>query len=364
MTKIPFLENEMQIIKTKMYFGQEVAMYDTPVSPLENMMRTLNNEPLWQIADRDYTYLYPLCMPDNKAKGNVSDVKLPPEELGGIDMFGIEWEYQADIGGSTVHPGKPLLANANEWKEKVKFPTEEEIRNWTWGESKERMAKALEDECFGEVVICTGWFERLISFMDFVEAACALIDPSQKDAVKELFDRLSDLYIFIIDHFVEVFGDKVHCVCLHDDWGQQRGQLISVDTAREMILPYMKKVIDHLHAIGLKAEVHSCGKVEPFVPVFIEAGFELLECQKILDFDEVVPKYGDKIKVHMPPENVPAEDAPDEAFRQCAREYVDRVVALGNPVILDTYYPGYLAPAFYEELYRYSRIRFSENAAE
>lgn len=182
--------------------------------------------------------------------------------------------------------------------------------------------------------------------------------------MKRLFDRLSDLYIFIIDRFVEVFGDKVHCVCLHDDWGQQRGQLISVDTAREMILPYMKKVIDHLHAIGLKAEVHSCGKVEPFVPVFIEAGFELLECQKILDFDEVVPKYGDKIKVHMPPENVPAEDAPDEAFRQCAREYVDRVVALGNPVILDTYYPGYLAPAFYEELYRYSRIRFSENAAE
>lgn len=364
MTKMEFTEDEMNVVRTKMYFGTEVNIYDTPVSALENTMLTLQNKPLWQLSDRDYTYLYPLCMPDNKAKGNVSDVKLPPEELGGIDMFGIEWEYQEDIGGSTVRPGAPLLANANEWKEKVKFPTEEEIRNWPWEESKARMEQVMKEEAFGEVVICTGWFERLISFMDFVEASCALIDPSQKDAVKELFDRLADLYILIIDCFIDVFGDKVHCVCLHDDWGHQRGQLISEATAREMILPYMKKVIDHLHTNGLKAEIHSCGKVEPLIPVFIDAGFELLECQDVLDFEEVVPKYGDKIKVHMPPTNVPDEDASDDDFRQCAREYVDRVIKLGNPVVLDTYYPGYLAPTFFEELYRYSRIKFQELAAE
>ena len=36
-------------------------------------------------------------------------------------------------------------------------------------------------------------FERLISFMDFENAAVALIDDSQKDAVKS-FSSLCDLY--------------------------------------------------------------------------------------------------------------------------------------------------------------------------
>lgn len=361
MKKIPFQEDELKILKKRFFFGEELNVLNTPISPLENMKNTLENRPMWQCSINDYSYLYPLCVPDNKAKGNVSDVKLAPEELGGIDMFGIEWEYQADIGGSTVRPGKPLLADANEWKDKIVFPTKETIDRWDWESCKKNSPEVMEGQYFCEPVICTGWFERLISFMDFANASMALIDPEQKDAVNELFDRLSDLYMILIDKFIETFPGHIHRVCLHDDWGHQHGMILSPATVKEMIVPHMKKVTDHLHSKGILAEIHSCGKVEPLIPAMIDAGFSLLENQSILDFDDVVPRYGDKIKVHMPPENVPPEDAPAEAFRQCARNYVEKVIKLGNPVILETFYSSPLTPEFWEELYRYSRIRFLES---
>ena len=354
-----FNEEEMEIVKTRFCFGEELNVYRTPVTPLENFKRMIQGKPLWQVSINDYVYLFPNCVPDNPAKGNVSDKKLPPEALGGYDMFGILWEYEEDIGGSTVRPGNPVLADANDWPKIIKFPTKATIDGWDWAECQANAA-SYEDDYFWEPVICTGWFERLISFMDFQYAAMALIDPAQKKAVKALFDRLSDLYILIIDKYSACFPGKIHCFCLHDDWGHQRGQLISLATAREMIVPAMKKVTDHIHTLGMVTEVHSCGKIDNLIPAFIEAGFDLLECQPLLDYETVVPQYGDRIIVHLAPENVPPEHAPMESHQACARAFVDRVVALGHPVILETYYSPRLTPAFWEELYRYSRLRFDE----
>ena len=48
-----------------------------------------------------------------------------------------------------------------------------------------------------------GMFERLISFMDFEGALVALIDDEQKKAVHELFDKLADLYIAMIQKYID-----------------------------------------------------------------------------------------------------------------------------------------------------------------
>ncbi len=356
----PFSENELQTNKTRMVFGCEMTDYETPITPRENMLLSLKGEPVWLPSTFDYGYLFPKCVPDNPAKGNVSDAKLPPEELGGKDMFGIEWEYVPEVGGSTVRPGNPLLSDANEWKDKVVFPTKEDIDSWDWEEAKANSEIYMRDKDFWEIVICTGFYERLISFMDFEEAAVAMIDEDQQDAVKELYDKLSDLYIMLIDKYLEVFGDKIDAVCLHDDWGHQRGIFFSPDTLREMVVPYMKKVTDYIHKKGLIAECHSCGKVDALIPVYIEAGFELLECQMLLDFDTVVPKYGDKILVHMSPD-VPNYSAPEEEHIKAARAYVDKMISYGKPFIMDNYYSqDVFNKVFSDEVYRYSRQKLEK----
>lgn len=360
MSKIRFLEDEMQIKGSETVFGCSLNIHNTPVSAKENMKRMIEGEPVWQASTFDYQYLFPRCVPDNPAKGNVSDAKLSADELGGFDMFGIEWEYVEQVGGSTVRPGNPLLEDVNEWKSKVKFPTKEVIDSWDWEGAVQAANEQLKDDYFWEVVICTGWYERLISFMDFENAAVAMIDEDQEDAIKELFDKLSDLYIVLIDKYLECFPGKIDAVCLHDDWGHQNGIFFSPDTVREMILPYMKKVTDYVHEKGMKTECHSCGKVDRLLPCYIEAGFDMLECQPLLDFDTIVRTYGDKIKVHMPPTKVPSQDASKEEQIKSAHEYVDKIISLGNPIIMENYYSPVFPPVFTDEIYRYSRIRFSE----
>lgn len=359
MGKIEFSEQEMEVLDSFLSMGTEIRERRTPVTPKENFEAMLRNEPHWQTSIYDYMYLFPKCVPDNPAKGNVSDEKLPASMLGGKDMFGIEWEYVEDIGGSTVRPGTPLLADANEWYDKVVFPTKEVIDSWDWEGCKANAEKNMRAPYLWEPVICTGWFERLISFMDFEEAAVAIIDEDQQDAIKELFDRLSDLYIMLIDKYIEVFPGKIGAVCLHDDWGHQLGIFFSPDTVREMIVPYMKKVTDYCHSLGIYTECHSCGKVDALLPCYIEAGFDMLECQPLIDFATAVPKYGDKLKMHVSPE-VPAPGASKEEYREAARRFVDQVCSYGKPVIMEGYYSNPMTPEFMEELYRCSRVRFEE----
>lgn len=362
MQKIPFSEKELLKDRTRFLFGCELTELDTPITPKENMLLALDTKkPMWLPSTFDMGYLFPLCVPDNPAKGNVSDVKLPPEQLGGRDMFGIEWEYVPQVGGSTTRPGNPLLADANEWPDKVVFPTREVIDSWDWEGSKKRSEAIMREKDLWEIVICTGFYERLISFMDFENAAIAMIDEEQQEAVMALFDRLADLYILLIEKYLQVFGDKIGAVCIHDDWGHQRGIFFSPDTVRSMIVPYMKRVTDYAHSKGLRTECHSCGKVDALLDVYIEAGFEMLECQPLLDFDTVVPKYGDRLLMHFPPSNAPADlSAPAEEHVRQAREFVDKCLSFGWPVMMDNYYAPQLSTVFTDEVYRYSRQRYAE----
>lgn len=352
---IPFKEEELQIKKERFCFGFMRDVLNTPVTPRENMHRALAGNAVWTPTTYDYHYLFPLCMPDNKAKGNVSDAKLPADQYGGPDMFGVIWEYEPDIGGSTVRPGNPLLASADEWYEKIVFPTKETIDSWDWEGCVANANVEEEKDFYWELVICTGFFERLISFMDFEEAAVAMIDPDQEEAVLELFDRLADLYIMFIDKFREVFPNTSDAVTLHDDWGHQRGQFFSSETVMRMLAPSMKRVVNHIHSLGMDAELHSCGKVDDLIPCMIEIGFQMHECQPLLDFDTVVPAYGDKILFHVP-QDTPPFDAPEAEQRAAARKFAAKLSKWGNAVILDDYYcENPVNNIFMEELYHAAR---------
>ena len=123
--------------------------------------------------------------------------------------------------------------------------------------------------------------------------------------------------------------------------------------------PSMKRVVDHIHALGMDAELHSCGKVEELVPCVVEIGFQMHECQDIMDFDVVVPAYGDKILFHVPQETS-AYDSPEGEQVAAARAFGDKLLAWGNSVILGDYYaPNPVNNIFQDELYRYLRQKMA-----
>lgn len=253
-----------------------------------------------------------------------------------------------------VKSGVYLFDDANDWKDKVVFPNLDE---WDWQGCADRNRGIYFDtDRMTEYVQFTGMFERLISFMTMQNALIALMDEDQQDAVKELFDRLCDFYDDLIDHLHRYF--HIDMFQFHDDWGSQRGPLINPDTIREMIAPYMKRVVDSCHKRGIIFDFHCCGKNEALVPIMIECGMDQWGGQAVNDFDYIYEKYGDKLVIGITPYDCRTERDVKKAD-ELAKKFVD------------DYGPGFhqkpffavlrrAIPEYRESLYRYGRMALGE----
>ena len=72
-------------------------------------------------------------------------------------------------------------------------------------------------------------------------------------------------------------------------------------TYRELLKPVHKRAIEWAHARGVKAHLHSCGDVNPFVPELIEIGLDALnplEVKAGMDPIALKKKFGDKLVFH------------------------------------------------------------------
>ena len=127
-----------------------------------------------------------------------------------------------------------------------------------------------------------------------------------------------------------------------------------------MLVPYMRKVTDHIHELGYNADLHSCGKVEKLIPCMIDAGWDAWDGMVINDYHAIYAEYGDKLIMQVPVFDCPPEtDA--EAQKESADRYADEYANLEKPACFAG--NGTMgAPIFdfQKELYTASRIKFSE----
>jgi len=334
-----------------------IQEYAFPVSQKEGVIAALKRQPYWQITGNETTYFAPKVNPDNVARAFVMDGSgYGFGQGGGADMFGIEWEYVPAVGGSMVRPGKPFIEDMNDWEDKVVFP---DIGKWDWEESAAANKSYLSDTKYNCAWLQNGFFERLISFMEFEGAALAIIDEDQQDAVKAFLDKLSDLYIDILSQFLKYFP-KIDGFFIHDDWGSQKETFFSPSVAKEMLVPYMKKVTDFIHGEGKFAELHSCGQALKQVPNFIAGGWDMWSGQLMNDTYKEYELYGDDILMGVTPPMFDIDTTPEEEQIKIAKDYCDFCCNPKKPSHLCQYGQALLTPTFRKALYQYSRENYSK----
>ena len=352
---IPFDQKEIQdATHIQNRFGGTTVEFKYPVTPREGFIAAYKREPLWLLNGTESLMFAPKVNPDNISRAFVFDKTEFPnaEQGGGFDMFGIDWEYIAQVGGSMVRPGKPFIEDANEIAEKLVWP---DIEKWDWESCAKANASYADSDKAVVAWFLNGWYERLISFMDFDGAIMALFDDDQKDAVKDFFSKLSDLYIRIFDKYLEHFP-YITSFCIHDDWGSQKETFFSPALAEEMIVPYMRKVTDHLHSKGKFCELHSCGQALKQIPNFIAAGWDSWSGQPMNDTAKIYELYGDKLIIGVIPEDFDAAASTEEKQREMARAHANKYGLPGMPTTLNAYSTKVQTPIYAEELYKQSRI--------
>jgi hypothetical protein len=354
-----FDPKELEIVGEQKTFTGTVPIYNFPVPRREAFIAAIRDrKPIWQLTGIEHKHFMPRLYPDNVARALVSEVK-PFDNLtqgGGKDIFGIQWDYVPVAMGSMERPGPRLLEDANDWEDKIVWP---DIDSWDWAGSAEENKPFFETDQAVGTWFQNGWFERLISFMGFEGAAMALIDEDQQEAALALFDRLADCYISIIDRFLEYFPG-IDFFYMHDDWGSQRETFFSPDVVKEMIVPSMRKVTDHIHSLGRIAELHSCGQIMKQVPNMIAAGWDTWSGQSMNDSVALYEQYGDKIVLGVMPPEFDKDNTTEEEQRALAREFAVKFCRPDKPCVLSYGASSIMTEAYRQELYKESRRLFAQ----
>ena len=121
-------------------------------------------------------------------------------------------------------------------------------------------------------------FERLHMLHGFDKTLMDFYLEPEK--IHQLLDIILEYKIAHIDEAAKRFGDRVQGLFLTDDWGTQNNTFISQDLFREFFFDRYTRLFNAIHEHGWHVMLHSCGKVNNFVPLFIEVGADVLNMQQ------------------------------------------------------------------------------------
>jgi hypothetical protein len=130
---------------------------------------------------------------------------------------------------------------------------------------------------FGDIALVPAiWLKHPKGIRDITEWYMSL--ATRKSYVQAVFEQQCEIALGNLDLCYRAAGEKVSVVFLSGtDFGTQIGPFISPGTYWELFLPYQKKLNDWIHEnTGWKTFIHSCGAVRSLIPLFIEAGFDII----------------------------------------------------------------------------------------
>ena len=161
--------------------------------------------------------------------------------------------------------------------------SEEEVRHFArtarhWHENTTAgVYMTLPGTAFGDIALVPApWIKHPKGIRGVTEWYMAT--AAHRDYVRKVFECQCESALKNIEWLTAAVGDCAQVVFVSGtDFGTQTSQFCSVRTYREMYKPFHKAVNDRIHQLSKwKTFIHSCGAVRPFIPDFIDAGFDVL----------------------------------------------------------------------------------------
>jgi len=327
----------------------EVPKLDYPINPVENFKLSYSRQkPLWVpnvLTEMDNIMLGLRTILPDTGREKRYDI---------VDEYGVKWIWVPEAGGPMLKPNTIFLDDITKWREKVVFP---DYRASDWGEcAKEFMANDFSPNRVVHLNIGQGATERLVSLLGgYTEFLVALmVEP---EACKDFFDTFADYTIGLIDYAFEIFP-VLNMVTYHDDWGTEKDTFFSEKIMEELLFDATKRVVQRVRDYGACFQLHSCGRIERFVPYMIELGVDLIQIQsRANDLAMIKEKYGDKIGFNCQIESSGAESSEPttEEFLRDIRFTVDKYASLGGIYFGTNARTPEMTWAATYELFNYSR---------
>lgn len=142
---------------------------------------------------------------------------------------------------------------------------------------------------FESACVCLRGIERLM--MDLI---------LDKPFAEALFDKLADIHIEFLRHYLDAVGDLIDVIMVSDDLGGENGPLISPELYRDLIKPAQRKLWQFIKSnTEAYLFLHSCGSISKFIPDLMEMGVDILNPVQVsaqdMDTKRLKEEFGDKL---------------------------------------------------------------------
>ncbi len=121
----------------------------------------------------------------------------------------------------------------------------------------------------------------------------------QPELVDSILRHVVDYYAEVSKRIFDAAADVIDVFFLGNDFGSQRGPLLSEAMFRRFLLPHLKRLVDLGHDYGLRVMLHCCGGFAPLIPAMIEIGLDgvhaIQPCCRGMDLRRLKADFGDRI---------------------------------------------------------------------
>lgn len=122
----------------------------------------------------------------------------------------------------------------------------------------------------------------------------------QPEWISDMFNHFLDMDLALYQMIWDA-GYRFDEIMWYDDMGYKNAQFFSPAMYRSLVKPVHRRAVAWAHERGVKAHLHSCGNINPFVPDLVEIGVDMLnplEVKAGMNPVELKAKYGDRLAFH------------------------------------------------------------------
>ncbi len=165
------------------------------------------------------------------------------------------------------------------------------------------------------------------------------------ELIDAILGHVVDYYATASQRVFDVAADVIDVFFIGNDFGSQRGPLLSETMFRRFLLPHLARLVDLGHSYNLKVMLHCCGAFAQLIPAMIEISLDglhaLQPCCDDMDPRRLKEEFGHAILLNgaLDSHHVLIEAAPD-VVREKTREIL-RIMMPGG---------GYIAGASHDTI--------------
>ena len=146
----------------------------------------------------------------------------------------------------------------------------------------------------GKFIYSNSWIRPFERYQFIRTTGLAMIDIAlDSPEMKTLIDRIHGHYLKEAEAWA---GTDIDAIGIMDDWGMQKGMLVSPEYFRKYYKPLYREYAEIAHHYGKYVFMHSDGNILEIIPDLIEVGIDALNSQLFcMDIEEVGRRFRGKL---------------------------------------------------------------------